>query len=162
MEWNGTSPYKSQSIPGPFLIISGRTGNGPGTSQEWTRTCTRDLYDISIIQDCLGFPVQSQDSSGFHKERWGSVKTSIILAQGNRNKDLKLFLRVPLSRGVKFNFLYCFLQCQERPFNDIKQLPHHCCQDKAGSFFNFLSWQKFLLLLSHSCMNKQPINILHA
>ena len=40
MEWNGTSPYKSWSIPGPFLIISVGLGmdqeqarNGPGLVQ---------------------------------------------------------------------------------------------------------------------------------
>ena len=43
-----------------------------------------------------------------------------FLAWGNKNKELKLFPRVPLSRRVKFNFLYCCLQCQERSFNDIR------------------------------------------
>ena len=30
---------------------------------------------------------------------------------------------------------------------------NHCCQGKTGSFFIFLSWQQFLLFLSHSCTN---------
>ena len=60
-----------------------------------------------------------------------------------------------LSKRVKFNFLYCFLQCQERPFNHIKWFPHHCCQDKTGSFFIFLSQQQILFFLKFAQCGQQ-------
>ena len=44
-------PRMEWDIPSPFLSIPGRTRNGTGMNQEWTRTYTRDFYDIPSIQD---------------------------------------------------------------------------------------------------------------
>ena len=81
--------------------------------------------------------------------------------KGTGTKNWNHFSGFLCPRGLNLISFIAFYSAKKDLSMTLNSMPHHCCQGKTGSFFIFLSWQQFLLFLSHSCTNKWPINILH-